>query len=88
MYIYIYIYLAFLGGLMVLVFDPLKPYGGPFLHFLHPSRRHHFCLPEAFSHLLPKSTTAGAGALLGLGGGEWVGVVVPLISPRCSIRVV
>lgn len=74
----------FLGCLLALIFDPLKPDGGPFFNLLHAGGGRRFRLPQPFPHLLPILRRRPAAALLLLRHRIWT--VVPLISPRPAVH--
>lgn len=89
MYIYIIsiLILVLLRGLVVFVFDPLEPHGCAFLDLLDAGGSHRFRLYEAFADLL--LVLGGGSAVAGaafLGVVNRVGIVVPLVGPRCFMR--
>ncbi|CAL9031137.1 unnamed protein product [Prunus brigantina] len=65
--------------LLALLFDPLKPSGGPFLDLFSAGGSHRLCFDEAFADLL--LVLGGGSAAFDHDGVGGVAVVIPLIGP-------
>ncbi|CAI0398975.1 unnamed protein product [Linum tenue] len=77
----------FLGGLLVLVLDPMEPNTRALFDLLHPCQSHRLGLPQPISHLLlVLGRAAAVVGLLEVGMVDRVRPGIPLVGPGCTVR--